>query len=410
MKSKFGRRTRSRWLAAIALLLPLASACSIGGGNEANRSSPDIDAPPATMEQSMLKQADTQANDSSTANMGAESSAQAAQAAPANSQNGQAAEAAKEDANAAATTEAANETVTVYMLDPNGYLAPMTMRLGAKPFDSAASSGRQAPQKPTLAETALSWMIDDEHTNDQLPAGFAAALPAGTKVASVKTDANERTVSVDFAASLPALPAGKERKALEALVWTLTELPGVDNVVLTVAGKPLGKLGGANIPVDGKITRGIGINLEKAKDVQTSRSMGVTLYFASRTEEGDGYFVPVTRLINREEDKTKAALRELVKGPADLTALSPVLTPDLSVDQLTTAAGTINVSLHSDGWTRETPVAAQSMEALVLTMTEATGAPQVKLAINGDDSFLDSDNNSYDKPVTRPVFINTIKQ
>jgi germination protein M len=227
---------------------------------------------------------------------------------------------------------------------------------------------------------------------------------------SVKLDTDTGTASIDFAAPLAGMTASQERQMIEAVVWTMTELPGIDKVRLTAAGKPIRVLPSSNLPVDEELTRGIGINLEPTQGLKMSRSMAVTLYFAARSENGDGYFVPVTRLIARSKDRMGAALGELIKGPSDKTALQPVLNADISVESLSQMADTVNVSLHEDGWSPDTTVPSEMMEALVLTMTETTGAPQVKVAMNGDDTFLDSDQRAYDRPVTRPTAVNLLKR
>ncbi|RIE03915.1 GerMN domain-containing protein [Cohnella faecalis] len=258
MKSSWTRKSRTRLLAAMLLLLPVVSACSLGGGG-GEPDVADIDAPPASVEQSMLEQTDEQPSHPSIATVDNAQDGHAVKAGDAAGQAGQAGQ---------VSQEAAGDTVTVYLLDRNGYVAPMTLRTAAESGGKEKGGDNAAGQ--TLAETALSWMIDNPERRDQLPPGFSALLPAGTKINSVVPDAESRSVTIDFAEPLTGLETGKDRKAIEALVWTMTELPGTDSVKLTVAGKPLQLLPGSSIPVDAKLTRGIGINVEAAKDVQTS--------------------------------------------------------------------------------------------------------------------------------------------
>ncbi|QMV43768.1 GerMN domain-containing protein [Cohnella cholangitidis] len=246
-------RSRSvrRW-GGLLLLLPLLSACSLGTPADQGADA-RIDPPPSAVEQAMLQET------------------------------------------SAATFSEANEVVTVYLLDRNGYLAPMSLRL-----DGGAANSR------TSARKAIDWLIVNPQLKDQLPQGFKAVLPEGTQVKSVSENQTEETITVDFAAPFPSIEAAQERKVIEALVWTLTELPGINKVKLSVAGKPIKSLPSSGLPVDTVLTRGLGINLQTSKDVQLSRAMGVTLYFSSQTKDGEGYFVPVTRLIHRQSDAAKA--------------------------------------------------------------------------------------------------------
>lgn len=391
MTSKFGRRTRQSMLAAVILLLPLLAACSQYPGRTSNSAS--IDAPPASEEQAMLNAVDGTADGVNAANAQDQTGKVAAVSGPKLQQTG-------------ATLQ--GDSVTVYLLDRQGLVAPMTL---SKPDTSAASTNKDdASASLAAAQTALTWMTADPKRDDQLPAGFTPLLPEGTKT-SVKEDAKAGIMTVDFTDALPAVPAKQERQMIESIVWTMTELSGVNEVRITVAGQPLRTLPVTNIPLDLKLTRGMGINLEEAQGVQESRSMAVTLYFSAKTENGEGYFVPVTRIINRQQDRAQAALQELIKGPQDMKKLYPVLASDIVVDKLSQDNDeTLNVSLKEADWTPQSTVSAEMMNALILTMTETTGAPQVKVAMNGDSSFLDSDSNAYDKPVTRPIDINAVKE
>jgi len=349
------KRTRKPWKWALPLLLsPAITACGLGGaaGNDAASS---IDPPPRGLEEAWIQ--------------GAESSEAAV----------------------------GNELITVYLLDRNGYLAPMSLR----------EDRNEAPPS-TVAEKAIAWMTVDKRLADQLPPGFTAVLPEGAKVASVGENASEKTISVDFAAPFPGIPASRERKVIEALVWTLTELPGIDKVRLSVGGEPIRSLPSSGIPVDAVLTRGLGINVERDKEVQPTRAMGVTLYFSSQSAEGEGYFVPVTRLIERQADPAKAALEQLIAGPRDKKAFHASFASGTTVEKLSLLADTVNVSLQDDAYLPKAPVSSDMLESLVLTLTEATGAPQVSVVLNGDDSFLDSDSRPYDRPVTRPTHVNAM--
>ena len=372
MIRKFARRFGNRKWATVVLLIPLLSACSSAGGKSGSDSAA-VDPPPAPVEQAML------------------------------AASGEGQEAWPTIAQPSAVQEVPEHAVTVYLKDEQGYLAPMTLRL-----DEEGPEATESVQ--AAAETALSWLTQSAERQSQLPEGFTAILPEALKAVSVKLDTDSGTAAIDFAAPLPELPAAQERQLLEALVWSMTELPGIDKVTLTTGGKPIRSLPASGLPAPEVLTRGIGINVEQSQGVQPSRAMGVTLYFSATTPGGDGYFVPVTRLIERSDDRMKAAMNELIKGPAKTSALQPVLLPGITVDQLAPQAGSVNISLLDEGWSPANAVPSAMMQAIVLTMTEVSDTPSVKVAINGDDSFEDSDQRTYDRPVNRPVVVNMLKR
>jgi germination protein M len=350
---RVAKRRKWKWLWPAALLaLPLAAGCTAA---KVDTGSAPIDPPPSGVEEEMLAAAD----------------------APASNEDG----------------------LTVYLLDRNGYLAPMTLRQDG-----------QADAKKTPFETAIAWMTAGSGLESQLPPGFTPVLPKGTKVSSIQADEKAGTVAIDFAAPLPPIPANQERKAVEALVWTMTEQPGIREVRLTVGGQPLQQMPASGLPLGASLSRAMGINLELAKGADITRSMAVTLYFSARSQDGESYFVPVTRLVNRQQDVAQAALEQLIQGPADTKALQPVLPAEMTVEKLSRLADTVDVSLRDDGWKSGTPVPAAMMQALVLTMTETTGVPQVRVAMNGDNALVDSNDETYDQPVTRPTGINALSQ
>lgn len=356
MKPITGRKHVHKLLAAL-LLLPLAAGCSLS-----SKESPDtaaIDPPPSDVEQQMV----------------------AAAADP-----------------AMAPLSADTDGLTVYLQDRNGFIAPMTLRL------TDEESGKSKEQQ------ALSWMTDGTAASDQLPAGFKPILPKGASIRSVTEDAKTSTVTIDFESAFPSLSANQERKAVEALVWTMTELPGVKQVRFTVDGVPLRELPASKLPIDESMSRAMGINVEQASDLRPTRSMAVTLYFSAKTTDGEGYFVPVTRLIERQPNKNKAALQELIKGPLQSGKLLPVVAPNITLGEIADSDNLLSVSLKDASWEPEMQVPADTIEALVLTMTEVSGDPKVKLAINGSDSFTDTNDQSYAEPISRPIAINALEQ
>jgi len=352
-----GRKHVRKLLAAL-LLFPLLAACSSLGGERSPETSA-IDPPPAELEQEMVNAA-----------------ADPAMAPLASDTDG----------------------LTVYLQDSNGFVAPMTLRLSGAESDM------------TKEEQALSWMTSGTTVADQLPTGFKPILPKEASVRSVHKDDKTATVTIDFEKSFPNIPANQERKAVEALVWTMTELPGVRQVKFTVDGKALRELPASKLPIDEVMSRAMGINVEQASGLKPSRSMAVTLYFAARSTDGEGYFVPVTRLIHRQPDKNRAALEELIKGPLNSNVLKPVVASNITVDKLAVSSDLLSVSLKDASWEPEMLVPAETVQAMVLTLTEVSGDSKIKLAINGSDSFTDTNETTYAEPIDRPIAINAVEQ
>lgn len=356
MKTNKHRKSWWKLLAAGGLAIAV-SGCSWSGQDR--KAAEQIDAPPSAVENQMLQAA--------------------------------------EDTMAQIGSASAADGLTVYLEDSRGYIAPMTL-------DRSAMEKGQKQDAPEIE--ALAWLTADSKLAGQLPPGFTPVLPKGTTVSSVVKNTESGTVTVDFAKPLSGIPASDERRALEAIVWTMTELPGIDKVHLTVAGQAMTELPASGVPVPGVLTRNIGINLEQAPKVKASESMAVTLYFSAKNEQGDGYFVPVTRLVQRQNDRAKAALAELIKGPQDTQSLEAVMLSDTTVDDLALKSDTVQVKLKEQSWAAGQQMSPLTMEGLVLTLTEATGAPKVAVSVNGSTELMNANNEAYEQPVERPAHIN----
>lgn len=346
-------------LVAMLVLVPLLAGCSqvfkLGGERQA------IDPPPTEIEETMLRLAEEKP----------------------------------------VSTEG-QELLTVYLRDKHNYLAPMTMQVGIADKSTAA-----------MAEEALRWLTRLDSLAGQLPEGFTAPLPAGIRVNTITEQPDTHTLSIDLKGPLPGIVAASERMALEAIVWTMTELPGIDQVKLSVDGQQLRTLPSSGMPVYDTLTRAIGINMETAPNLSLQHSMAVTLYFAANTESDEDYFVPVTRLVERNADRPRTALEQLILGPQNSKLLRSTLPAGLAIEQLSLLADTVNVALK-DAAVMQTTAAhqydAQMMDALILTLTETTGAPLVKVVMNGSDEFQDTSGLVYDYPVLRPLVVNEAKK
>jgi spore germination protein GerM len=68
-------------------------------------------------------------------------------------------------------------------------------------------------------------------------AGLLTSIPAGTRLLDTKRSANGAELTLDLSRSLFDIQGEELRNAFAQLVWTATELPGVQQVRFLVAGK-----------------------------------------------------------------------------------------------------------------------------------------------------------------------------
>ncbi|QHT62108.1 hypothetical protein GXP70_20420 [Paenibacillus lycopersici] len=286
--------------------------------------------------------------------------------------------------------------MTLYLRDRNGLLAPITVM---------STLGQD--EKP--AQKALEMLVDGSSFASEIPDGFSAVLPKGTVVKQLDIIADQKQAVVDFSKEFGNYDAADERKIVEAVTYTLTSQPGITNVKLMMDGKELTSMPVDAMPIDEPLTRAVGINLEAADGVDYSTSAPVTIYFSALSPDNEPYYVPVTRLVNRSNNRAKTAIEQLISGPIGDLPLKAVMTPDVVVKNVTKAKDVVTVDLQDDSYQPGSQEPAEMLQAVVLSLTENTGLSKVQIKLNGKSDFVDTNNQSYSEPVTRLEHINAFK-
>lgn len=291
---------------------------------------------------------------------------------------------------------AGQDTMTVYLEDYNGYLAPISIQ-------TTLGKNEVAAQK------ALEMMEENGAYSSLLPKDFRALIPQGTQIKSYKYDKEQKLAVVDFSEAFTDYNAQDERKIVEAITWTLTAMPGIEGVEIWHEGTKLSEMPLDSFPLDNKLTRNIGINIEAADGVNYAQSTPVTLYFSAQTSNDEQYYVPVTRLIARSDTPTKAALEQLISGPLNKKDLTAVLLPDVKINNISQEGDVVTVDLQDEVFQLGQKVPTEMLQAIVLSVTENSKAATVKITLNGGSDIVDDANNSYSEPVGRPHHVNAIK-
>lgn len=312
---------------------------------------------------------------------------------------------AKADTKADAKANAAAETAA----DPAAGTAsdPAADQAAVSDKDNAAAEASAAVSNEILIKE-LETLVKDGPYQSELPTGFTGVLPAGTKVNAVTVNQDQKTAVVEFSKEFSGYDAQDERKILEAVTWTMTEQNGINNVEVWVDGQRLNQMPVAQTPVPAPLNRSVGINLELSGG-SVSHTTPVTVYFTATSEDGDPYYVPVTRFVPSEQDPLKAALGQLIQGPMQGDGLEQVLTETASVKSVEAASdGVIHVALNDDMFESGEKLPSQMLEAVVLTLTENAKGSKVSITFNDSSDVVSSTDKTYSDPVTRPEKINDL--
>lgn len=221
-------------------------------------------------------------------------------------------------------------TSTIYLLDSYSYLGKAEVVVN---------------NSDTLerCKELVNVLISGGALEDRIPNGFRSILPSDTKINSISFE--DGLVKIDFSKELLNISADLEEKMIEAIVYTLTSVDGVENVIIYVDGEILTKLPltGKNLP--STLDRSFGIN--KEYDITSMNDIEqVTIYYVNKYND-NYYYVPVTKYLNDERDKIKIIISELSSSPIYSNNLMSFLnynTKLLSVDKI---EDTMNLEFNS---------------------------------------------------------------
>ncbi len=187
------------------------------------------------------------------------------------------------------------EKSTIYLLDSNEMVARTKVVVDAQ------------ADIETKARNLLNILIQDGKGDSQVPNGFRAIIPSDTEILSIHYENN--LLKVDFSKELLNMKKEYEEKVIEAIVYTLTSIDEVKQIIIYVEGDILTKLphSGKNLP--STLDRSYGIN--KEYDLQTYHDINqVTVYYVSKYNDTT-YYVPVTKYVNDDREKIKIIVDEL---------------------------------------------------------------------------------------------------
>ena len=185
-------------------------------------------------------------------------------------------------------------TSSVFLLDSYNMLGKTEVPVSSKDIES-------------LAKELLEVLINGGANEDRIPNGFKSILPSDTKILSLKYDKD--LIKVDFSKELLNTSKEMEEKIVEAIVYTLTSINGVNKVIIYVDGNILTKLPQTKINLPSTLDRSFGIN--KEYDINSIKDINqVTIYYVNKNND-NYYYVPVTKYLNDDRDKIKIVIDEL---------------------------------------------------------------------------------------------------
>lgn len=268
--------------------------------------------------------------------------------------------------------EYSNQKEVIYLLDTNGYVARTTIK------------SENLDPKETALDVAKGLIIDGEKSHI-IPNGFRAIIPAGTEILGLNLE--NKILTINFSKDLLNINEKEEEKMIEAIIYSLTSVEGIDKVTIQVEGKTLENLPHSKKNITFPQDKKYGIN--KKYDLTTTSSIeSYTIYYVCQQNDNQ-YYVPVTKYINNKgEDKIKIIVDELSTSPIYETNLmsyldANVVLKDYSLEESQLKLN-FNEAILSD---KNKHILEEVVYTLGLSMEENYNVKTVMLLVNNKEVY-----------------------
>ena len=179
-----------------------------------------------------------------------------------------------------------DEELNVYLIDRNNYVA--MVKVGC---DSNGDYVRDV----------FNCLI-----TDILPDGFDSYIPVGTKLLDYSIDGD--LLKLNFSKEFNDVKKGNEEKLIEMIIYSFTNIDGINKIMIFVEGELLDNLPNNNKKLPIELDRSYGIN--KVIEINTiSNSVSFNVYYLGK--EDDYYYIPVTYVVNGNDDVVQMMIRKL---------------------------------------------------------------------------------------------------
>ncbi len=223
-------------------------------------------------------------------------------------------------------------TSPIYLLNNHDLLARSSIAVSSSETDIESR-----------AKELLEALIIEGSGESKIPNGFKSIIPSNTQILSIKYEND--VLKVDFSDSLLEVSKDKEEKVIEAIVYTLTSIKGVDRIIIYVNGDILSKLPQSKINLPSTLNRDFGIN--KEYDINSLKNINqVTVYYVDEYND-QTYYVPITKYLNDDREKIQIIVDELSSTSLYHTDLMSFLNSNTELLEASNENDILNLKFNS---------------------------------------------------------------
>ena len=186
-----------------------------------------------------------------------------------------------------------DKKINIYLIDENDFI-------GMTEISSASNSNNEK------IEEILNSLIINSPLSNNLPKGFKAIIPENTKI--LNYELKDGLLKINFSKEFLNIDEENEEKMIEAIIYSLTTIKDINKIMIFVDNNHLDELPNSHKKLDLYLDRSYGIN--KIYDITTfNNTKVVTVYHLNKNN--DYYYIPITYVVNSEEDKVEIIINNL---------------------------------------------------------------------------------------------------
>lgn len=180
----------------------------------------------------------------------------------------------------------------IYLIDINNYVARVSLVL-------------KENNDYNKIKEIIDYLTIDSKSSLYIKEGFIGIIPKNTKLLSLTI--NDNHVNLNFSKNILDIKEEKIDNLLSSIIYSITSLKSSYQISIYVEGNILNKI--KNTPIPPILDRTYGINkiynLNQIKDTTST-----TIYYISKYKDYK-YFVPITLVNNKSEEKLKIIIEEM---------------------------------------------------------------------------------------------------
>lgn len=267
-------------------------------------------------------------------------------------------------------------TSAIYLIDSQNFVARTSINVTSK-------------NKLSIAKEVLEALINGTNKNQYIQSGFKTYLNNNVTIENVVLD--EDTIEIYFSSSFIEALKENEEKIIESIVYTLTEIDGINKVKIYVGGDLLTKLPSSGKYISNPLDRKIGINkINHSSSIKDTQD--VTVYFINSYNDTN-YFVPVTITTDNNNEKIEVIVKELTgKDNIDLN-LSSYITQSVKLTKYKILDDKINIEFSNDIFNSLGKIDEETLYGLSLSIYDNYNISKVSFYVNNEEIETYARNN-----------------